>query len=106
MTTAQEVATDWEGGGESADKIIADIGEVLFHEYTQANYEGYGFTLYRDKAGVLKESNGSHCSCYGLEGQWAPEVTFKEALQKRTHYGMEREAELAAVIAALPPCNA
>ena len=25
--------------------------------------------------GVLYENHGSHCSCYGFEGQWSPEET-------------------------------
>ena len=27
--------------------------------------------------------NGSHCSCYGLEGQWEPEETDLEAIRHR-----------------------
>jgi hypothetical protein len=27
------------------------------------------------KDGVLYENHGGHCSCYGFEGQWAPEET-------------------------------
>lgn len=103
MTTAKEVADDWEYSDAEREKIAAQIGEVLFHEYATGNYEGYGFTLFRDKEGRLMESNGSHCSCYGLEGQWSPEPTFKEALQKREHkYGDIDEKRLAVIVAALP----
>lgn len=35
----------------------------------------------------LYEVHGSHCSCYGLEGQWEPEETLLEALQHRIQYG-------------------
>jgi hypothetical protein len=33
-----------------------------------------------EKDGKLWEVNGSHCSCYGLEGQWQPEETTWEAI--------------------------
>ena len=38
--------------------------------------------LLRDKAsGALFENHGSHCSCYGFEGQWEPEPTTIEYLK-------------------------
>jgi hypothetical protein len=39
--------------------------------------------LIYEKNGVLYEVNGSHCSCYGYEGQWRPEVTTWAALKMR-----------------------
>lgn len=56
--------------------------EVLLASYSNANYSGDAFVLFR-KDGKLYEVNGSHCSCYGLENQWDPEETSGEALQKR-----------------------
>lgn len=35
------------------------------------------------KEDKLYEVHGSHCSCYGLEGQWSPEETSFEALLDR-----------------------
>ena len=35
------------------------------------------------KDGKLYENSGSHCSCYGFEGQWVPEETTVEAINKR-----------------------
>lgn len=56
--------------------------EVLLAVYIQESYEGAAFVLYR-RNGVLYEVNGSHCSCYGLEGQWKPEETSWAALLMR-----------------------
>jgi hypothetical protein len=60
--------------------------EVLLASYGYENYSGDAFVLFR-KAGKLYEVNGSHCSCYGLEGQWEPEETTKESLLHRLNNG-------------------
>jgi hypothetical protein len=46
-------------------------------------YDGHAFVLFQTSDGMLYEVNASHCSCYGLEGQWKPEVTTYEALIAR-----------------------
>lgn len=56
--------------------------EVLFASYGTDNYSGDAFVLFR-RDGKLFEVNGSHCSCYGLEGQWDPEETTVAALRHR-----------------------
>jgi hypothetical protein len=56
--------------------------EILLASYGTPSYEGYAFVLFR-KDGLLFEVNGSHCSCYGLEGQWEPEETTVESLRHR-----------------------
>ena len=53
--------------------------DILFAYYGYESYEGEAFVLY-EKDGKLYEVNGSHCSCYGLEDQWDPEVTTWGAL--------------------------
>lgn len=60
--------------------------EILFASYGTDNYSGDAFVLFR-RYGELFEVNGSHCSCYGLEGQWDPEVTTVEALRHRLDEG-------------------
>jgi len=60
--------------------------EVLFAIYTYANYDGDAFVLFA-RDGQLFEVNGSHCSCYGLEGQWEPEETTVEAIRHRMTEG-------------------
>lgn len=59
-----------------------DGAEVLLAWYGDGSYCGSSFVLFR-KDGKLYEVNGSHCSCYGLEGQWEPEETTVEALRMR-----------------------
>lgn len=74
--------------------------KILFATYTYANYSGDAFVLF-EKNGKLYEVNGSHCSCYGLEGQWSPEeVNLKELYNRITggsfgvgYYGEEDEFE-------------
>lgn len=59
---------------------------VLLASYGTPSYEGYAFVLF-ERDGKLYEVNGSHCSCYGLEGQWEPEETNVEALLHRLDKG-------------------
>jgi hypothetical protein len=56
--------------------------EVLLAWYEYENYEGASFVLFK-RGGKLYEVYGSHCSCYGLEGQFDEEETTVEALE---HY--------------------
>lgn len=62
-------------------KIPEDC-EILLAWYGYGSYCGDSFVLYR-QSGKLYEVNGSHCSCYGLEGQWDPEETTVAALRMR-----------------------
>jgi len=55
---------------------------ILFASYGEANYSGDAFVLF-EREGKLFEVNGSHCSCYGLEGQFEPEETTIEAIKYR-----------------------
>jgi len=81
-----------------------DGAEVLFASYENEDYSGSSFVLFR-KGGTLYEVHGSHCSCYGLEGQWEPETTTLEALRHRTaasgHYLSGNDKAFAAVLHAL-----
>ena len=58
---------------------------ILYANYSLGNYVGDSFILF-EKDGKLFEVNASHCSCYGLEGQWEPEETTKEALKLRKDF--------------------
>lgn len=55
---------------------------ILFASYTYEGYEGSAWVLFT-KGGKLYEVSGSHCSCYGLEGQWEPQETSLKALEMR-----------------------
>ncbi|UKS30192.1 hypothetical protein LOZ80_15125 [Paenibacillus sp. HWE-109] len=58
--------------------------EIILGYYSYQDYSGEAFVLLRRKSnGILYEVNGSHCSCYGLEGQWSPEEADVEVLRHR-----------------------
>ena len=42
---------------------------ILFASYGGGSYDGDALVLF-EQDGKLFEVHGSHCSCYGLEGQW------------------------------------
>jgi uncharacterized protein (DUF1330 family) len=48
-------------------------------EYEYEDYDGRASVVFYQN-GTLYEVHGSHCSCYGLEGQWEPEVCVVAAL--------------------------
>jgi len=71
--------------------------DILFAWYDCPPYEGHAFVLFR-KDGKLYEVNGSHCSCFGLEGQWEPEEVTVESIklrckEGRVGWGYERDLE-------------
>lgn len=40
------------------------------------------------KDGKLYQNHGSHCSCYGFEGQWEPEETEVDALKRQEYWSL------------------
>lgn len=71
---------------EISDDDLRDTDEVIVASYEYSNYSGSAFVLFvRD--GELFEAHGSHCSCYGLEGQWSPELVTVEDLRFRAENG-------------------
>ncbi len=76
-------AFEWEQKNEVPADFPSDE-EVLFACYTYEDYSGSAMVVYQ-KGDKLFEVHGSHCSCYGLEGQWSPEETLAGALEMRTY---------------------
>lgn len=68
------------------EEPLPDGAEVLFATYDATGDEGDAFVLFRQD-GALYEVNGSHCSCYGLEGQWSPEKTTLASLRYIMEHG-------------------
>ena len=60
-------------------------GLPLYMEYSQGSYEGSS-NCWFDKDGQLMYNYASHCSCYGLEGQWDPETYYPVQLVKMDKY--------------------
>ncbi len=63
------------------DEIEAEAITPLFAYYgNDGSVGGECFVLFL-KAGQLYEVSAQHCSCYGIEGQWEPDITSKAALK-------------------------
>jgi hypothetical protein len=59
-------------GKYSNDEPPADFptdDQILLAAYGGGAWEGYAYVLI-SRDGALTEVTASHCSCYGLEGQW------------------------------------
>lgn len=78
--------------GSFGTAVIPLNKQILFASYDYENYSGRAFVLYKAKSGILFEVNGSHCSCYGLEGQWKPEETTWSALAMRHFPSYDEES--------------
>jgi len=50
---------------------ICSPEDVLFASYTNPGYSGDAVVIF-ERDGAPLEVSGSHCSCFGLEGQWEP----------------------------------
>ena len=59
---------------------------ILLASYGGGSYDGDAFILC-EKKGKLYTVEGSHCSCYGLEGQWGLESTNVDTLLHRVNKG-------------------
>ena len=108
----EEMKKDFWPGYSDDEKLTTELDgvNILLASYGTPSYEGYAFVLF-ERGGKLYEVNGSHCSCYGLEGQWSPEETTKAALMHRLDNGSLGadeysenlfSAELKAVLESLP----
>ena len=61
---------------ELADKTI------IMAYYDNEGWEGKAYVLLMDDdTGKLYEVHASHCSCYGLEGQWEPKEITVDTLE-------------------------
>lgn len=77
--------------GEPTEADVSALRAELENHEILIAYESVGswgcdsasFFLTR-KDGVLYENHGGHCSCYGFEGQWSPEETTKETLERQS----------------------
>jgi hypothetical protein len=98
VARAFEVGTGnrWDNSFQAAKDFPSD-SNILHAVYNHEGYEGSAFVLFK-KGGKLYEVSGSHCSCYGLEGQWKPEETTWEALAIRnpSYYGAPAEVVIEA----------
>lgn len=68
------------------DASELDNATILLAWYGYGNYDGEAFVLF-ERDDKLYEVRGSHCSCYGLEGQWDPEEVTVLELERRVTIG-------------------
>lgn len=59
---------------------------ILVASYVSEGYEGSAYLLFM-KDGKYYEVTGSHCSCNGLDGCWAPEEVDEKYLLHRVENG-------------------
>ena len=92
---SDEVHKDFLGYGDRDDgkrlKDFPNDDDILFASYTSERYEGYATVLFKSE-GKFYIVEGSHCSCYGLEGQWEPDEVIPEQLLKM-EYGKYRNLD-------------
>lgn len=73
----------------SINRSELDDVEIIFANYSYEDYSGRAIVIYYNPSDEqYYEVHGGHCSCYGLEGQWEPEVigtvsTFIEYIERR-----------------------
>lgn len=72
----------WDSQEAKAPEGMAQEDEIIIAAYGGGAYDGDAFVLF-ERDGKLYEVNGSHCSCFGLEDQWTPELTTWAALAMR-----------------------
>lgn len=74
----------WDWDNEKEEEFVKQNKDlnIIFASYSYANYSGDAWVLF-EQDGKLYEVNGSHCSCYGLEGQWEPEEVLLDELENR-----------------------
>lgn len=64
-----------------ATREEVDRFKILIAHECEDSYDGYSNFLLEEKStGKVFEIHGSHCSCYGFEGQFKPEATTAEYL--------------------------
>lgn len=88
----KEFAAIWGNNDEDHRDIKRDLdGARILIDVDTGGWDACAIVVY-EKGDLLFEVNGSHCSCYGYEGQWEPEETSWEALAVRSWGSFYEEA--------------
>ena len=69
------ILNEWE------EEHFPDNWRILIGYHRYEDSSGSAFWLRQDDRGNFYEGHGSHCSCYGFEGQWKPEHTAAQYLK-------------------------
>jgi len=81
---------------DEGESIKEDLYGSRLHiaEYTSEDYDGSAYVLY-EKDGEFYENSAWHCSCSGLEGQWAPSrVSLRELVDHRKYMSHEAQDKI------------
>lgn len=75
-----------------------DYEHIIFAQYLDGDYSGKAWVIYyNSEEEKLYEVHGSHCSCYGLENQFDPELTSVEDLLERIARGGQSDYDTESV---------
>lgn len=87
--TADSSNDEYYNHKEESSKKLDGMSVILAYESVAGSreYAESFFLLKRNSDGVLFEVHGSHCSCYGFEGQLDLEETNSDALRYRAING-------------------
>lgn len=91
MTVYHDLFSSWADVQSQFEMSEREPDEVLVAVYSYEDYSGSAWVVYRNGS-KFYEASGSHCSCYGIEGQWAPEgydnaALMLAALNRRNYFG-------------------
>lgn len=74
---------EFESWGDVVDEFGLDPltpePDDVFAAYEEEGYEGIALVIIRKPGGLFDVVEGSHCSCYGLDGQFDPTVDMPKA---------------------------
>lgn len=95
----------WEAVQRSFEMIEPKPEHIIFAGYDNEGYSGSAYVLFR-RGDKYYYVNGSHCSCYGLEGQWIPTVydsltELKANFEKFSIYPEEYGTKIKQIVEAL-----
>lgn len=86
--TEAEVKAHLVSSYEADSMVVEDLDILIGYESVGSwGCDSSSFFLLKDKDGKLFEVHGSHCSCYGFEGQFLLEETTVESLKFRIKEG-------------------
>jgi len=87
----QHLELKYSGEGVDVDEITKALQDleilVAYESVGSWGCDSTSFFLFKDNKGKLYEMHGSHCSCYGFEGQFRLEKSERQALWYRMYEG-------------------
>jgi hypothetical protein len=83
MKVYEDLFPDWDTvRSEFRDGVPEVEPTHVYADYDYDDYSGWAIVAYTNDGKTFYVNEGSHCSCYGLEGQWDPTEMTTPALEK------------------------